>query len=299
MVETNDEWITSRSGIKERRVAASETTRSLAVDAAKAALTSANLSPTDIDLVIVATVTPDMTFPSTACFVQAELGVTGGAAAFDLSAACSGFIYALDMAYRQIETGAAKNALVIGVDLFSRITDWTDRSTCVLFGDGAGAVVVSATEGASGILSSKLHSDGRYWETLYAPGGIAPSRFEERTEEKPYVKMNGAETFKVAVRTIIKASKEALESAGVTTEEVSLMIPHQANIRIINAAAAKLGLSDDQVFINIEKYGNTSAGSIPLALDEAARGGRLKEGDLLLLVAFGGGLTWGTTVIRW
>lgn len=299
IVDTSDSWISSRTGIKERRISVSETTTVMAVKAAKNALKSAEISPKEIDLVIVGTVTPEMTFPSTACFVQSHLGIRSGAAAFDISAACSGFLYALDAADKYIKAGAAKKALVIGVDQFSRIIDWKDRSTCVLFGDGAGAVVLSAEEGEKGVLSSVIHSDGRHWEMLYAPGSIQPSHFEGKPANDSHVKMNGNETFKLAVRTMGKAITDIIEDAGLTTEDIALLIPHQANIRIINATKERLKLPDDRVFTNIEKYGNTSAGSIPLALDEAVRAGRVKDSDIVVFVSFGGGLTWGATVVRW
>ncbi len=299
VVDTSDGWISSRTGIRERRVSVSETTTVMAVKAAKKALKSAGISPKEIDLVIVGTVTPEMTFPSTACFVQSHLGIRSGAAAFDVSAACSGFLYALDAADKYIRAGAAGKALVIGVDQFSRIIDWKDRSTCVLFGDGAGAVVLSAEKGDKGILASDIHSDGRYWEMLYAPGSIRPSHFEGKQAGGYYVKMNGNETFKLAVRTMGKAITDIIEISGLKTEDISLLIPHQANIRIINATKDRLKLPDERVFTNIERYGNTSAGSIPLALDEAVRGGRIKDNDIIVFVSFGGGLTWGATVVRW
>jgi len=299
IVDTSDSWISSRTGIRERRVSVGETTVVMAVKAGKNALKSADISPKEIDLVIVGTVTPEMVFPSTACLVQSQLGIRSGAAAFDVSAACSGFLYALDAAEKYIKAGAAKKALVIGVDQFSRIIDWKDRSTCVLFGDGAGAVVLSAEEGERGVLSSVIHSDGRHWEMLYAPGSIQPSHFEEKAANDYYVKMNGNETFKLAVRTMGKAITDIIEDAGLKTEDIALLIPHQANIRIINATKERLKLPDDRVFTNIEKYGNTSAGSIPLALDEAVRAGRIKDSDIVVFVSFGGGLTWGATVIRW
>ncbi len=299
IVDTSDSWISSRTGIKERRVSVGETTVVMAVKAARNALKSADISAKEIDLVVVGTVTPEMIFPSTACLVQSQLGIKSGAAAFDVSAACSGFLYALDAADKYIKAGAAKKALVIGVDQFSRIIDWKDRSTCVLFGDGAGAVVLSAGEGERGVLSSVIHSDGRHWEMLYAPGSIQPSHFEEKAANDYYVKMNGNETFKLAVRTMGKAITDIIEDAGLATEDIALLIPHQANIRIINATKERLKLPDDRVFTNIEKYGNTSAGSIPLALDEAVRAGRVKDGDIVVFVSFGGGLTWGATVVRW
>ncbi len=299
IVDTSDSWISSRTGIKERRISVNETTTVMAVKAAKNALKSAGISPKEVDLVIVGTVTPEMTFPSTACLVQSHLGIRSGAAAFDVSAACSGFLYALDAADKYIRAGAAKKTLVIGVDQFSRIVDWKDRSTCVLFGDGAGAVVLSAEKGDRGILSSDIHSDGRHWEMLYAPGSIQPSHFEGKPANKYYVKMNGNETFKLAVRTMVKAITDIIEGNGLTIEEIALLIPHQANIRIINATKERLKLPDDKVFTNIGRYGNTSAGSIPLALDEAVRAGRVKDNDIVVFVSFGGGLTWGATVVRW
>lgn len=299
LVETNDEWIRARTGITERRIAVDETANSLAAEAGRRALEAASMSAEDIDLVIVGTVTPDMVFPSTACSVQRELGIKSGVPAFDIAAACSGFLFALDSADRYIRTGGGRSALVIGVDIFSRIIDWKDRSTCILFGDGAGAAVIKATEGESGILLSTIHSDGRHWEKLYVPGALAPSPFEKREREEPYVMMQGNETFKVAVRTIASTCEEALRDAKLKPGDISLMIAHQANLRIIKAAAKKLDLTDEQIFVNIEKYGNTSAGSIPLALDEAVRSGRIKEGDLVLLVAFGGGLTWASTIIKY
>ena len=299
LVDTNDEWIRTRTGITERRVVVDETACSLAVDAGKKAISAAGVSAADIDLVIVGTVTPDMVFPSTACAVQMELGIVSGVPAFDIAAACSGFLFALDSADRYIRTGDAKCALVIGVDIFSKIIDWKDRSTCILFGDGAGAAVIKATDNGHGIISSTIHSDGRHWEKLYAPEGTPPSPFETRKSEPPYVKMQGNETFKVAVQTITRTCEEALKLASLKPADIALMIPHQANIRIIKAAGKKLDLSEDRIFVNIEKYGNTSAGSIPLALDEAVRSGRVKEGDIILLVAFGGGLTWASTLIKW
>ncbi len=299
IVETSDKWIATRTGIKERRISVSDTTSDMAAKAAKAALKASGLTAKQIDLVVVGTVTPEMTFPSTACFVQSALGIRSGAAAFDVSAACSGFLYALDAADRQIRTGGAKAALVIGVDRFSRVVDWKDRATCVLFGDGAGAVALGAEKGNKGVLSSHIHSDGRQWETLYAPGAIQPSMFEGRHGSEPYLKMNGNETFKAAVRTMGAAIAEALASSGLSIEDITLLIPHQANLRIIDAMKDRLKLSDDRVFVNIERYGNTSAGSIPLALDEAVQAGRVKDGDIIVFVAFGGGLTWASAAVRW
>ena len=303
IVDTTDEWIASRTGIKERRITEGDDTADIAVNAAKAALKAAGTTARDIDLIVVGTVTPDMVFPSTACFVQARLGVKAGVPAFDVAAACSGFLYAMDVAEKYIRTGTAKKALVIGADLFSRILDWKDRTTCVLFGDGAGAVVLSQTRGKAGILSSTIHSDGKLSEYLYATRAIPKSLFEHGGGEKgttpPQVKMRGNETFKVAVRTMVGACKKELEMNGLKVKDVSLVIPHQANIRIINAIKDRLRLSDEQVFTNIERYGNTSSASIPIALDEAVREKRIKSGDNIIFVAFGGGFTWASATVRW
>ncbi|MBI5587571.1 MAG: ketoacyl-ACP synthase III [Deltaproteobacteria bacterium] len=298
LVETSDDWISTRTGIRQRHIAVDETTSDMAAKAAKNAMKAAGVSPRDIDLIVVGTVTPEMCFPSTACFVQSQLGIKSGAAAFDVSAACSGFLYALDVADRYIRTGAAAKALVIGVDRFSRIVDWKDRSTCVLFGDGAGAVVLSAEKGTKGVLSCHIHSDGRHWEMLYADSPCPPSPFEEKHISSRYLKMNGNETFKIAVRTMGQAIGEAMETNGLTPEDISLLIPHQANLRIINAIRDRLKLPDDKVYTNLDRYGNTSAGSIPLALDEAVRDGRVKGGDIILFVSFGGGLTWASSAVR-
>ncbi len=309
MVETTDEWITTRTGIKERRIAHGETSADMAAKAAERALGNAGVSASEIELIVVGTVTPDMTFPSTACFVQSLLGIKAGVPAFDLSAACSGFLYALDVAEKYIISGVVKKALIIGVDRFSNIIDWTDRSTCVLFGDGAGAAVLSATRGKSGVLASNIHSDGRKWNLLYAPNPVRDTPFckETGTDEReskeeplpPYLAMSGNETFKVAVRTMVSSIKEALKAAKIRPEEVDLLIPHQANQRIIQATRQRLKLPEESVYMNLDKYGNTSAGSIPIALDEANREGRLKRGDVVLFVAFGGGLTWSSAAVRW
>lgn len=300
MVETSDEWIRERTGIKERRVSVEDSPSEMAAKAAKAALKTAGISPKDIDLIVVGTVTPDMTFPSTACFVQAHLGVKGGAAAFDVSAACSGFLYALDVADKYIRTGAANKALVIGMDQFSRLIDWKDRATCVLFGDGAGAVVLSAEKGNRGVLSCNIHSDGRHWEMLYSPSPCPPSPFEEkRRHVSQHLQMNGNETFKIAVRTMGSAISEALDASNLKPEDISLLIPHQANLRIINATKERLKLPDEKVYTNLDRYGNTSAASIPLALDEAVRDGRVRDNDIIIFVSFGGGLTWASAAVRW
>src|SRR3989337_857714 len=297
IVDTNNEWIIARTGIKERRIVDGETTNDIAVKAAKNALKSAGTSPKDIDLIIAGTVTPDMLFPSTACFVQSHIGANRGIPAFDVSAACSGFLYALDVADKYIRGGLSKKAIVIVVDIFSNIIDWKDRNTCVLFGDGAGAVVLSAEKGRgahtkhrSGILSTHIHADGHYWKMLYTPLGLSSSPFHNKIAEKPYLKMQGNETFKIAVRTMGEACQEALDYNGLKAKDVSLLVPHQANMRIIKATAERLGLSEEKVYINLDRYGNTSAGSIPLALDEAVKKDMIQKGDIILFVAFGGGL---------
>ncbi|MBI3398097.1 MAG: ketoacyl-ACP synthase III [Deltaproteobacteria bacterium] len=299
IVDTSDEWITSRTGIKERRIVDGETTNDIATKAAKSALKAAGVSPKEIDLIVVGTVTPEMLFPSTACFVQSHIGANRGIPAFDVSAACSGFLYALDVADKYIRTGIHKKALVIGVDLFSKIIDWKDRNTCVLFGDGAGAVVLSAEKGKRGILSTHIHADGHYWKTLYTPLAICSSPLHHKTPEHSYMKMQGNELFKIAVRTMGEACQEALDRNGLKAGDISLLIPHQANMRIIKATGERLGMPEEKIYINLDKYGNTSAGSIPLALDEAVKNGMVKSGDIILFAAFGGGLTWASALVRW
>jgi 3-oxoacyl-[acyl-carrier-protein] synthase-3 len=307
IVDTNDEWIMARTGIRERRIAdTGESTTMLATEAARRALKASGLKASDIDLVITGTVTPDMNFPSTSCFLQMELGLKAGIPAMDVSAACSGFLYAIDIAEKFIATGKAKHALVVGVDVFSKIVDWSDRGTCILFGDGAGAVVLSATKGKGGILASRLYSDGRKWEMLYAKRGVIKTPFDKKSKVKAkgrdresFVRMKGNEIFKLAVRSMNGALAEVLKEAKLNASDISLLIPHQANKRILKAMQARLKLSDEQVFSNIESYGNTSAASIPLALDEAVQACRVKRGDIVLFVAFGGGLTWAATVIKW
>ncbi|TYP00251.1 3-oxoacyl-[acyl-carrier-protein] synthase-3 [Geothermobacter ehrlichii] len=301
MVDTSDEWITTRTGIRERRVAAdSEATSDLAVNAARRALEMAGVAPEEIDYLVVGTITGDFPWPATACLVQDRLGAKN-AFAVDVSAACSGFIYALDSAVKQVVSGAVGKALVIGAEVLTRIMDWTDRNTCVLFGDAAGAVVVEATDGGSGVLSTHLHSDGSYWELLYQPGfGTRHPVSEQGIKERiPFLRMQGNEVFKVAVRSMTEVAEEALAANGIKAGDLRLFIPHQANIRILDAVAKRLGLGEDQVFVNVHKYGNTSGATIPVALDEANRQGMLKEGDLVLLDAFGGGFTWGSVLIRW
>lgn len=301
LVDTSENWIIERTGIRERRIAAeNEAASDLAVPAARQALEMAGVHENDLDFIIVATTTPDMFFPSTACIVQDRLGARQ-AAAFDLSAACSGFLFALSVADQYIRNGAARNVLVIGSEVMSRLIDWKDRNTCVLFGDGAGAAVLQAEKGDRGILGTHLHSDGRLWSLIQVPGGgsrIPPSA-SMLAEGRQYIRMKGNETFKVAVRTLEEAVYEILKAHGVEPEELALLVPHQANIRIIRAVAQRLGLSMDKVVLNMDRYGNTSAASVPIALDEAVRAGRLHSGDLVLLEAFGAGLTWGSALLRW
>lgn len=301
MVDTNNEWITARTGIKERRIAAEgELTSDLAVEAAKRALEMANVGVEEIDLIIVGTITGDFPWPSTACLVQNKLGAQN-AAAWDVSAACSGFVYALASASKYLECGDAKKALVIGAEVLSRIIDWEDRNTCILFGDGAGAVVLEAQEGDSGILSSHLHADGSHWELLYQPGfgSRYPASASGLEERLPFLRMAGNEVFKVAVRSLYEVAMESLEANQLTADDVDLLFPHQANRRILDAVKKRLGLRDEQMYVNVDLCGNTSGASIPLALDEANRKGLIKEGDLLMFDAFGGGFTWGATLVRW
>jgi 3-oxoacyl-[acyl-carrier-protein] synthase-3 len=300
-LDTTDEWIVSRTGIRERHIASEgEYTSDLATRAAERALAMAGVRSEEIDLVVVGTITGDFPWPATACLVQKNLGATG-AAAFDVSAACSGFVYALDAAVRRIETGVSKKALVIGAEVLSRAVDWEDRNTCILFGDGAGAVVLEGQEGEHGVLSTHLHADGSYWELLYQPGfgSRFPASEAGIKERLPFLKMQGNEVFKVAVRSLSEVAQEALAANGMTTADIDLFIPHQANRRILEATAKRLGLGDKQVYINVDRFGNTSGASIPLALDEANRAGRVKDGDIVLLDAFGGGFTWASALLRW
>lgn len=303
MVDTSDEWIRTRTGIRERRIAPENmATADLAEQAGRRALAQSGIAHDAVDLIIVATVTPDMAFPATACLVQERLGIVGSGA-FDLSAGCSGFVYALDVATRMVESGVYRHVLVIGVDLLSRVTDFTDRSTCVLFGDGAGAVVVGPVQGA-GVMASYLGADGSGGSKLYiSPKGPARPLGDlaalASDDGRHTIRMEGNEVFKFAVRIMGEAALEALRRAGLTPEEVDLFIPHQANIRIIDAAAKRLGLPSEKVFINVEKYGNTSAASIPIALDEAYTAGRIAARDRLVLVGFGAGLTWAAAVLEW
>ncbi len=301
LVDTNDEWIRARTGICERHVAAEgENTSDLATKAAERALEMAGVSADEIELIIVGTITGDYPWPATACIVQNNLGAKN-AGSFDVSAACSGFLYALSCAVDRIEAGRCKKALVIGAEILTRIIDWEDRNTCVLFGDAAGAVVLEACEGENGFLSTHLHSDGSQLELLYQPGfGTKVLPTEENLKNKSNaLKMQGNEVFKVAVRSMTDVAKIALDANNMTAQDVDLFIPHQANIRILEATAKRIGLNDDQVYINVDRFGNTSGATIPLAMDEANRAGRIKEGDLVLLDAFGGGFTWAAALLRW
>lgn len=301
MVDTTDDWITTRTGIRERRIAAEgEYTSTFATRAAERALEMAGVTAEEIDLLIVATVTPDFPFPSTACIVQSNIGAKK-AAAFDVSAACSGFLYGLSLADNAIRSGGASKALVIGAEVLSRVIDWTDRNTCLLFGDGSGAVVVESCESEQGVLSTHLHSDGSFWELLYQPGcgNRNPAVQKTLDERKNFLRMQGNEVFKLAVRAMEDAALQALEKNGLTPSDINIFIPHQANRRIIDAIGKRLGLSDDKVYVNLDRYGNTSSASIPLALDEANRGGRINKGDIVLFDAFGGGLTWASVLLRW
>lgn len=291
-VDTSDEWIVERTGIRARHIAAQdETTASLATDASLRAIEAAGLSCQDIDLIVLATATPDQTFPSSATKVQAALGITD-CVAFDVAAVCSGFLYALSVAESMIRAGSANHALVIGSETFSRILDWEDRTTCVLFGDGAGAAVLGPAEDGRGILATKLHADGRYNELLYVDGG--PST----TGTVGKLRMRGQEVFRHAVSKLAAVLSESLELAGLTTDDVDWVVPHQANARILDATARKLGLSPDKVIVTVDQHANTSAASVPLALDAAVRDGRIKAGDIVVLEAMGGGFTWGASVLR-
>ncbi len=300
MVDTSDEWIVTRTGIRERRIAeAGEATSDYATVACQRAIEAAGIGAEDIDQVICATVTPDMMFPSTASIIQDRLGAAH-AGAFDLSAACSGFLYAVSVASALVEVGRAKYVVVVAADLLSRITDYTDRSTCVLFGDGAGAVVVGAVPEGRGFLAFDLGSDGSGGKFLYQPAGGSriPASHESVEAKQHFLKMEGQETFKFAVRAMGASTEKVLEKSGLTRDDIDLLVPHQANIRIIDAAAKRFGVPSEKVAVTIHKYGNTSASSIPIALDEAVREGRVKAGDALIMVGFGGGLTWGAAAVR-
>ncbi|MFM8420550.1 MAG: beta-ketoacyl-ACP synthase III [Verrucomicrobiota bacterium] len=301
MVETSDEWITTRTGIRERRIAADgQATSDLATEAARRALADAGVRPEDVDLIIVATVTPDMPFPSTACLVQHRLGATR-AAAFDIEAACSGFVYALDIASHFVASHTYNTVLVIGAEKMSSVVDWTDRNTCVLFGDGAGAAVLQNRPSAHGLLTTCLGSDGGKASLLELPAGgsACPATAETVAARRHFLRMDGKETFKNAVTAMVTAANQALERCGLGIGDIRCVIPHQANQRILSAVAERLGARPEQVFSNVERYGNTSAASVGIALDEAVKSGRIQRGDLVLLVVFGAGLTWGAAVIEW
>ncbi|HEU5080465.1 MAG TPA: beta-ketoacyl-ACP synthase III [Opitutaceae bacterium] len=303
MVDTSDEWITSRTGIKERRIAAAtEATSDLATKAAQAALTDAGLTAADIGLLIVATFTPDMPMPATATIVQQKLGVPSHAPCFDINAACSGFLYALDTAWAMMSSGRYRYTLVVGAEKMSPFVDWQDRATCVLFGDAAGAAVLGPSRGnGARIIGTKLYSEGGMQDLLCVPGGgsAAPVSLDSFAAKQHFIKMKGREVFKVAVREMEDAIEEILEQHALTVDQIACVIPHQANLRIIDALSKSLKVPLERFFINVDRYGNTSAASVPLALDEARRAGRIRAGDISLLVAFGAGLTYGASLVRW
>ena len=301
MVDTSDEWITARTGIKQRRIAAeNEFTSDIATAAAQCAMKKAGVTADQIDLIIVATITPDMPFPSTACLVQRKLGA-GRAAAFDLEAACSGFIYGLEIGQQFIMSRTYDTVLVIGAEKLSSITDWSDRNTCVLFGDGGGAAILQSRPNAHGLLTAVMGADGDKADLLFMPGGGSqcPASHESINARLHYLRMEGKETFKQAIQAMETAAEEALRRCEVSISDVKCIIPHQANRRIIDAVAERLDANPGQLFVNLEKYGNTSAASVAIALDEAVESGRVQRGDLILLVVFGAGLTWGAAVIEW
>ncbi len=297
MVDTSDEWIVSRTGVRERRIAADgESTTDLAEHAARRAMEAAGVEKDAIDLIILATTTPDQVFPSTACLLQQRLDIHG-CPAFDVQAVCTGFVYALDIGDKFVRTGAARCALVVGAETFSRIIDWTDRSTCVLFGDGAGAVILEAAD-APGVISSHLHADGRYKALLEVPGGVGQG-YEKLRGSGAYVTMGGGEVFKWAVTTLGEIVDETLAANNLQRADVDWLVPHQANIRIIAAIARRLGLPMERVVVTVDRHGNTSAASIPLAFDEAVRDGRIQRGDMVLMEGFGGGFTWGSVLLKY
>src|SRR5437764_112111 len=300
MVDTSDEWIVLRTGIRERRIAGEDEALSdMALPAARTALAKAGVDPADLDLVIVATVTPDMAFPATAAIMADELGATD-AAAYDLSAGCTGFMYAVAQAYGMLAGGICRRALVVGGDVLSKIVDWSDRTTCIVFGDGAGAVVMERV-GEGGFLGFELGADGSGGPQLYLPAGgsRAPTTAETVAERLHYVKMNGREVFKFATRVLVSSAQDLLDECGVCVEDVDVYIPHQANVRIMNHAVGKLGIPPERMVVNVDRYGNTSSGSIPLALADADAEGRLHQGDLVLMTGMGAGLTWGSGLLEW
>lgn len=300
MVDTTDEWILTRTGIRERRIADDgQTASTLAIPAAQEAMKRAGVEPEDLDLIICATATPDMSFPSTACHIQNGIGARG-CPAFDILAACSGFVYGLSVVDSFIRAGSAKTALLVASEIFSRIVDWEDRNTCVLFGDGAAAALIKATEGLSHVIDTRIRADGSYADLL--TGGacqaslVSSKRFDPKSH---FIKMKGNQTFKVAVTKMAEVCSSLLADNGYTAKDVALVIPHQANIRIIHAVAKSLDMPEDKMYVNVHRYGNTSAATVPIAMYEAQEEGRIKKGDLVLLAAFGGGLTWGSALIRW
>lgn len=301
MVDTSDEWIVTRTGIRERRIAAkNETSSTMGAEAAKMAIHDAGLKSKDIDMIITNTITPDMIFPSTSALIGDILDIRN-IGVFDIEATCSGFIYGLSIARQYIMTGEYKNILLISSEILSRLTDWEDRNTCVLFGDAAAAAVISESHDKKELIATYLGGDGAYKDLLYLPAGgsLNPASIETVQNRMHFMKMKGNETFKVAVTKLCEASEEVLKKAGMDKSDVDLCIPHQANLRIIKMVQKTLGLPDEKVYINLHKYGNTSAATIPLALAEAVREGRIKKGDIILLTAFGGGLTWASALIRW
>ncbi|MEY3392350.1 MAG: hypothetical protein RLZZ322_1199 [Verrucomicrobiota bacterium] len=303
MVDTSDEWIKTRSGIAERRIAAAgEAPSDMGAKASAQALSRAGLTPADVDLLIVATMTPDVPFPSTACLLQAKLGLRRDIPCFDVSAACSGFVYALQVAKDMMRSGAYRRALVIGAEKLSSVVDWSDRTTCVLFGDGAGAALLETSpEPGVGLLANLLGADGNNAELLHCAGGgsASPHTGDSLREGRQFLRMNGKEVFRHAVRVMAESCERVLAQAGLTSEQVAWFIPHQANIRILEAVAGQLNVGMDRFPSNLARYGNTSAASIPLALEEAWQDGKIKHGDLIMIVAFGAGLTWGATLLRW
>jgi 3-oxoacyl-[acyl-carrier-protein] synthase-3 len=301
LIDTSDAWITERTGIKERRISdISQSASDLAYAASIKALNKCDLKPDKLDLIIVATVSGDMPMPATACILQKLLGAKN-AVAFDVNAACSGFIYSMSIADNFIKTGTYQKILLVGVEVLSKFLDWNDRSTCILFGDGAGAAILVPTDSDNGIISTHLYTDGKLWDFIHLPGGGSRYPASKDTLKKGlhFIKMRGNETFKVAVKTLENLVTDTLYKNGIKPSDLSLLIPHQANLRIILATAKRLGISMDKVFVNVDKYGNTSAASIPLALDEAVGSGRIKNGDYVMLEAFGAGLTWASALIKW
>lgn len=301
MVDTSDEWITERTGIKERRIADEKTaTSDLGIVASQRAIEDARIDPKEIEIILVGTASPDMLFPSTGCVLQSKLGL-GNIPALDVSAACSGFLYGLEVARGLLESGIYNTLLLVGAETLSKLVDWTDRSTCVLLADGAGACVIKSENGERGVLSTFAGADGSLGELLYLPAGGSRNPASAETVEKRmhYIKMKGNEVFRYAVRAMVSAGRIALERAGLTSKDVDLFIPHQANLRIIKAAAERLHVPEDKVYTNIHRVGNTSAASIAMCIDEANKKGRLKKGDIMLLDCFGGGLTWASAVVRW